>query len=910
MKEFQLQSTGWFFFGYGKKENRNLLPRLFVESNMKLTNSNVATLVSLLLLFFVSGNQLQAQPVAIKNADFNFDKKLEHAQVVVPGQWLANDQAREHARVWRTSSEATAVAIGGGAKLFQNITIPPLPEDIVKESERWDFILAIDVVGRYAKDSKPASLSAFICNRKDESLSSDVLARESFSVRNNADTEHDKLNVQRCFVIADAKKIKPSGDIQIQLSVDSMRFVVVDRVHLFFAPRKTTRKMQGKANGRLGPDFLAAGSYGFSALMVHQQPALPVIEVIQGSPADKAGLQSSDLIVGIDNRFLPPGDVAPGWNWFENSHEAMLGRAAIKAFERSSKRGNVTLQVLRDGKLKQLTIRLKFPFNIADPKLLTDEEKTQLLNQQLLGHIVNHQKPNGSWRDNTIHTSLGGLALLATRDPQHAKRIKSAANWILAKHAVPDQGFYWFPSFAGIFLSEYYLATGDERVLPTMERLLRSVEIGFHTSKWNTPALGHGPRGLPYGQKALVAPAVHVLVFTTLARECGIESNIWSKIEPYIMSAWSDPADGGHGGLGYNASYKDQAEFWSRSGLLLLHLNLRNERKEMQKPLAEIMRKRHPWIRNSHAYGEPGGALGLIGLHKYDHSVFHEVLKQYQWWFALALEPGYGLKFSTPHMGAPYMEGDVLINNGYSVVLQAAKQSLWITGAADRNWLDVSNIPVPVSAALVGRNQKGEVRIAGRIPGNEIRYTVDGSEPDKKSKRYVEPFSFSDGGIIKAAVFRGQEKGKTGVAEFSISKKHWTIESASGHTNTEEAKQRAVFAIDGDRRISWVTDVGETEVNYPHQVTINLGEPTSIRAARLHLMFAGGSPGLVRIEGAKSQDQKYITLAEKSFDQFNSPLEVDLGESHTIKWVRFVFDKPLQENQRLLMLGEIDLIKP
>ena len=161
---------------------------------------------------------------------------------------------------------------------------------------------------------------------------------------------------------------------------------------------------------------------------------------------------------------------------------------------------------------------------------------------------------------------------------------------------------------------------------------------------------------------------------------CGMESEIWELLLPYMTLAWSDPKEGGHGSLGYNQSYKDLAEFWSRSGLFAMAAELRGEKKEMEDAMITFMHGHHPWLRNSHAYGEPGGSWGLIAMNLCAPEKYDEVMKSYAWWFSLAWEPGYGLRFTTPHMGAPYMGEDDLINATYALVLQSSKRNLHITG--------------------------------------------------------------------------------------------------------------------------------------------------------------------------------------------------------------------------------------
>jgi len=108
--------------------------------------------------------------------------------------------------------------------------------------------------------------------------------------------------------------------------------------------------------------------------------------------------------------------------------------------------------------------------------------------------------------------------------------------------------------------------------------------------------------------------------------------------------------------------------------------HLRGERPDMRDAMIRVMRERHPWFRNSHAYGEPGGALGLLALNLVSPEAYAEVIGHYAWWFSLAWEPRHGLRFTTPHQGAPYMGEEDLINAAYALVLQAPSRSLHLTG--------------------------------------------------------------------------------------------------------------------------------------------------------------------------------------------------------------------------------------
>ncbi|MGA0845524.1 MAG: DUF6288 domain-containing protein [Luteolibacter sp.] len=455
---------------------------------------------------------------------------------------------------------------------------------------------------------------------------------------------------------------------------------VVGKIHVCRVHSAPSGKLFGRSNGGLGPDLLGAGLLGFDAMTEHQQTVLSVIKVRENGPAARAGLLAGDAIVAIAGKPLPVNDLNPGWTWFRQSHEACIGRAT-EAMLRAGRK-SLPLVVLRDG--KPVTLELDLPrsqtFSSMHPQ--RDAETAAML-EDLIGWVVRNQRANGSWADDIKRTTLAGLALLATGKQEHQELVAKAIDWSLGRFDQPSKhgnlGF-WGGGYMGILYGEWFLRTGDSRVIQPMEQLRDWAYDGRLPSAWEVPALGHGPGHLPYGQKALVAPACHLLVFEALAMRCGVKDRLWDMLMPYMEMAWSDPKEGGHGALGYNRSYKDLGEFWSRSGLFAMACQLRGERSDMRDAMAAIMKQRHAWFRNSHAYGEPGGGLGLLGLQLASPTSYAKVIRDYSWWFSLAWEPGYGLRFTQPHMGAPYMGDDDLLNPLYALVLQSPQRSLHITG--------------------------------------------------------------------------------------------------------------------------------------------------------------------------------------------------------------------------------------
>lgn len=699
------------------------------------------------------------------------------------------------------------------------------------------------------------------------------------------------------------------GKFALRMRAAAGGTVVLGKVNFCRVNSEPSSRIFGRSNGGQGPDQLGVGALGFDAMTEHLQYVLTVMTVRKDSPAEKAGLLRGDAIVAVNRRPLPVNDLDPGWEWLAHSHEAVLGRAIEDAFSPGRKaefQKVVELSVLRDGKVEPISMTLDQP-GLLKGGSFPNDATGEALHQEMIGFLLRTQRDDGSWSGAPIQTTMAALALLATHDSAHAERIKKAVDWMLGRYPeAEDFGNlgYWFCGYAGILYSEYYLATGDARVLPRLGPMTDWALTGVHTSKWNSKTLGHGPSGLPYDQKSLVAPSIHLLVFESLAKRCGLESRVWETLLPYMISAWSDPAEGGHGAMGYNASYKDLGEFWSRSGLFSMACHLRNERLDMRDAMIKIMRERHPWIRNSHAYGEPGGAWGLLALNLVDPAAFREVMDAYRWWFHLAWESGYGLRFTTPHMGAPYMGEDELINACYALVFAAPKRTIHLTGGTERNWLDVSAFETALTPVQIKRDRNGDVHLACRVPGPEIRYTTDGTEPQADSAKFEKAFPLKGAALVKARAF--DAKGAAGeIAEhrFTESKSAWKIVAASGQI---EALEKAAYAIDESDTHTWITDIGQDASGYPHYIVIDLGQKRDIEKVTLRMMHEATSPGKYSLK-IGDDVAKLGSVMEGEWTKFEPVCEIKLPMAAGTRYVRLDFETPLKADSIGLVIREIDV---
>lgn len=623
--------------------------------------SHLAPLCCFVLIGSVQGRD------RLKVPDGGFNRHPSKTSEVTPNASITDNEVPElrSLRMPPDASLSKTVAI----------TEPPKPEHF--EPTAWFGLASVDIREVEGERGR-VTLSLRVPGERRPFVSTEL--------RVEAEDEPERLYLH---VPAEQLAELRGKSVLIEVATKGAATVLIDNLELLRFPGTPSRALLGKANGHLGPDLLASGSLGFTAITEHRHHAFQIHGLVEGGAAARAGMKVGDVVIAIEDEPLPRSSIEPGWDWFRASHEACLGRAIEAALVTRKK--TVTLTVRRADKTVRLPLTLRFP-EAFDEGFPMEGALADVLREDLVQWTATHQKANGGWSGtNAVNPALGGLALLSTRDTRHGDAIERCVDFLLATNPKPSEmtGLaYWTIAFQGMFFAEYFLATGNARVVPWMEEALAWLPTTTHECKWGMQAFGHGPDGLPYDAKSLIAPAAHLLVFDALARKCGIDAKVWEHIEPYVVHTWSDPSDGkGHGGMGYNASYKDQAEFWSRSGLIALATALRGEHGAMRERLCVLMAERHPWMLNSHAYGEPGGALGLVGLAVAHRESFDEVLPQWRWKFLNAWEPGYGLRYSTAHMGAPYMGEDVIVNLAYTLVTSIPSGGLVMTGGEAERWL-------------------------------------------------------------------------------------------------------------------------------------------------------------------------------------------------------------------------------
>ncbi|MGZ3852758.1 MAG: alpha-L-fucosidase [Flavisolibacter sp.] len=190
--------------------------------------------------------------------------------------------------------------------------------------------------------------------------------------------------------------------------------------------------------------------------------------------------------------------------------------------------------------------------------------------------------------------------------------------------------------------------------------------------------------------------------------------------------------------------------------------------------------------------------------------------------------------------------------------------------------------PPHLTAPIVERNKEGLVEITTMAPVVGIHYTTNGTEPSISSPVYDKPFSFVEGGIVKAKSFEEDTIGsETASKRFGLSKKGWTITLGTNISNAKDA-------IDEDDN-SFLSLPAE---KFPVDIIIDMSKPYSLKAFTYLPRQDKKADGIVdKYSIAISEDGlQWKQVASGEFSNIKAnPVEqrVPLEESATARYIKF-----------------------
>jgi len=251
----------------------------------------------------------------------------------------------------------------------------------------------------------------------------------------------------------------------------------------------------------LGPTGARGWMWGMRLRTDYARQIL-ITKVDSGSPADGI-LQVDDVILGINSKA------------FDSDARIAFGKAVTEA-EKGENRGLLKLIRWRQGKTENVTLQLKV-MGTYGPMAPMNCPKSQ----RILDNACRYIEKNGIGRGITGY--VNALGLLASGRAKYLPMVREYAHQIEVKDAYSMSS--WNMSYMNIFLSEYYLLTGDKAVLPK----IREMALYLANGQSRVGTWGHnnaGPDGILGGYGAMCQPSLSCAVSLVLNQKCGIDEPV------------------------------------------------------------------------------------------------------------------------------------------------------------------------------------------------------------------------------------------------------------------------------------------------------------------------------------------------------------------------------------------------
>ena len=256
--------------------------------------------------------------------------------------------------------------------------------------------------------------------------------------------------------------------------------LVAIAIALAWSPLVVAQKYIPWGEDTKDPLLLNIGPIGVRVKVDQRVPRFPrsesnsaTVEYVFKNSLAEGKLEIGDVIIGVNGK------------QFQNDFSARIAQAIDHA---EGGNGKLFLDIEREDRKKNVAFKLKkigrygkhWPYKC---------DKSDRILQDACDWLVAHQQPNGRLESSKkqpvfVLSSVGGLAMLGCDPKRYKKPLKGIADFevnFLKQHVNAD-GHYendklelWSLNYSAIFLAEYYLATKDKSVFPSLEFLNQEI---------------------------------------------------------------------------------------------------------------------------------------------------------------------------------------------------------------------------------------------------------------------------------------------------------------------------------------------------------------------------------------------------------------------------------------------------
>lgn len=255
----------------------------------------------------------------------------------------------------------------------------------------------------------------------------------------------------------------------------------------------------------LGPTGARGWIWGWNHETTQARQIL-ITRIEKGAPAEGI-LEVGDVIVGLNGQA------------FTSDARQAFG-SAITAAEKTENRGELKLVRWRQGTTADVIVPLKVMGSYS-PASPVDCPKSKQIVEQACRYLAGKELPD------TIEGQMNALGLLATGRDEFLPQVKALAQRVgppTLKLKLRPGVQAWSWGHSNLFLTEYYLATGDESVLPAIREFSTKIAQGQSAvGTWGNGMSLEQHRGSLGGQGAINSAGLPCWLSLILAQKCGLK---------------------------------------------------------------------------------------------------------------------------------------------------------------------------------------------------------------------------------------------------------------------------------------------------------------------------------------------------------------------------------------------------
>jgi len=459
-----------------------------------------------------------------------------------------------------------------------------------------------------------------------------------------------------------------------------------------------------------GPDAEVDGWYynlgitGMRVQLIEDAPThLLVKHVFADTPAARK-VRVGDVIVGAGGkRFETEHRNGYGMDRFGPDGPIEDFARALESSQGKELKGRLALSLLRDGKAKDVELKVGKRYGVFADTFPAKCEKTETIQAELYEYLVEHQRDDGSWGSPPRDT-FAPLALLASGERKYRRDVEKNVRWHARSTTAEGRKgglVNWSYMSAAIVMSEYYLATKEKWVLAELEEVytfLHSTQYislaqvkpsvrESHPGSWPEGALdqhggwGHNPGFEGYGPISMIT-GQGALAFALLKR-CGIDVDRERHDAAY---AFLERATGRNGYVWYG----DQAagdQNWAdmgRTGAAAIanRLSPYSERSYQDRAYkhAKMIGEHPESFPDTHGSPVLGMGYAAMGA-SFDDESFRALMAANRWWFTLAQCADGSFYYQPNRDNAGYgADSRIKATAVTAFILSVPKKNLHVTG--------------------------------------------------------------------------------------------------------------------------------------------------------------------------------------------------------------------------------------